>query len=263
MSDINQLPWLDIKNIDTFIGKNKIFSGLSLKLNHENTVILGPNGAGKSTLIKLIAREIYPLVKKESTFKIFNNEKINIWELRSKVGFVYSEIEKRINSNSLVIDIVNSGFYGCFNKSGLDEFLHKEEVLNLLNYLKIEHLPNKIYGGLSDGEKRRVIIARALIRNPKILVFDEITNRLDIGSKYRILKLISDLSNKGYTIILVSHLIETISKNTKRVILMKDRKIFADGDPISILTSKNISRLYDTTLEVIHKNESWQIIPKL
>ena len=92
------LNWLEFKNVEIIIGNKVILKNISLELGtNEHTVVLGPNGSGKSTLINTIGRVVYPIVKEQSYLKLFNNENINLWELREKVAFVKRDIDLRIN----------------------------------------------------------------------------------------------------------------------------------------------------------------------
>ena len=118
------IPWMEINNVDVWIGNKKIFSNLELNLHiNQNTVVIGPNAAGKSCLVKLIDRSIYPMVKNKSSIKFFGEENINLWNLRSKVGFLSTDLETRISSRTSVYEVVTSGYSGSFNPNG-------EELLN-------------------------------------------------------------------------------------------------------------------------------------
>ena len=102
--------WFEAVNISCFKNGYKVVKDLNLKLkSSENVILLGPNGSGKSTIIELINRNIYPVAGKKSNLKIFNNELINLWELRKKISTVNSEIKNRINPNLKLIDVMISG----------------------------------------------------------------------------------------------------------------------------------------------------------
>ena len=90
--------WADLKNINVYIDQKEVLSNINISLYHgENTLILGPNGSGKSTFLKLLNRSIYPISSNNSSFKLFNKESINIWDLRKKIGFLFKEMEQRVN----------------------------------------------------------------------------------------------------------------------------------------------------------------------
>ena len=101
--------WASFKNINVNLDQKEILSNINIKLNYgETTVILGPNGSGKSTFLKLINRSIYPIISKNSTLKLFNKENINIWDLRKKVGFLFKEMEPRVNNGVNLYDLIVS-----------------------------------------------------------------------------------------------------------------------------------------------------------
>ena len=108
-SQKNMSAWASFKNIDVYINQKKILYHINIDLNYgENTVILGPNGSGKSTFLKLLNRSIYPLIAADSSLKLFNKENINIWDLRKKVGFLFKEMEQRVNDNVNLYDLIVS-----------------------------------------------------------------------------------------------------------------------------------------------------------
>ena len=109
--------WLDVKNTTAYKQGYKVIKNLSLQLFYnERIIILGPNGSGKSSIVDLINRNIYPLVEKESYFKIFNEELIDIWKIRKYISTVNNEIKLRINKDLKVKDVLLSGLYGRFCK---------------------------------------------------------------------------------------------------------------------------------------------------
>ncbi len=252
--------WLKLKNIHAYIGNKKVFNGINLQLSHgEHTAILGPNGSGKSALIKLINRSIYPIVRKDSKLIIFGKENIKLKEIREKIGFLSSDIESHIPNNIKIIDIVLSGIYGRFYIKSKDHVSRKDiELTNIaLEKLEIQELAHQRYGELSDGQKRRAIIARSIVNKPKILILDEPTSNLDIKARLNLLKLIKTICNEEQTtIIQVTHRSETITENMKRVILLKNGKILGDGSLGGELNSEKLSLLFETNIKVV-KSEGY------
>ncbi len=258
-------PWLEIKNVDAWLGNTMIFNSLDLELYYEdNTVILGPNGSGKSTLIKLINREIYPVVKSDSDIRIFGNNKINIWKLRSKIAFVSTDIEKRILPSTKINTILMSSLYGSFNAVNSQvkvnpKFIEKVEKIKA--EMELEGIMNKRYGELSDGQKRILIISRALIINPKVLILDEPLNSLDLKSQIKVLSVIQSLARSGITLVVVTHRIESIFPEISRILLIKNGTLTKDGVPKNILTSKLLSQTFETPLKVIAENGYYRVFP--
>ena len=260
------MKWLEIKNGEVYIENKKLFNELNLFLKlGENAVIIGPNGSGKSTLLNLINRTIYPIVKQDSYIKIFGKKNINIWELRSLIGFLNKDIELRIKPKAKILNVVLSGYLGKIEISSSEakRISHKQkDAFNLLEKFDLINHASQDFSSLSDGQKRKLILARSLINNPKVLVLDEPTTNLDIKSKYSLTTLLNKLKIDGITILQVTHDISSINSYDDKVILLKDFKIVASGSPIDILTSDNISKLFDTNLEVVNNDNFWQIIQK-
>ena len=128
--------WADLKNINVYIDQKEVLSNINISLYHgENTLILGPNGSGKSTFLKLLNRSIYPISSNNSSFKLFNKESINIWDLRKKIGFLFKEMEQRVNIGVNLYDVIISGFSGTFNSrySKLISERERIKINNLIN----------------------------------------------------------------------------------------------------------------------------------
>ncbi len=257
-------PWLELKNIDAYVQNTKIFSNLNLSLYYnENVIILGPNGAGKTTLVKLIDKTIYPVIKNNSYLRFFDQKNISLWEVRSQIGFVSKEISNRIPHNASGIEVISSGFLGrnsLRNSHPIDK-VQNQIVHEIMQMLSIVHLGVACYGSLSDGEKRILIIARALINNPQILVLDEPLINLDIRSRFQILNILGKLYHQNTTIIQVTHDLDNISKKITRVLLLKGGKIIKDGSPNQCLKSDILSKVYETPIEVISTKDFYKVLP--
>jgi len=256
--------WFETDNLNLIINNRIIFDGLSLNLNiGEHTVLLGPNGSGKSALIGLINRNLYPIFKTGSYIKLYGSDQVNINNLRSRVSFVTSELERRIYPQSTLYEIVASGFYGSTRLGKNDEptLQQRTKIRSLLQTLSLDNLWSKVYTELSDGQKRRLLIARALINNPEVLVLDEPTNMLDIRSRHQLITILDKLARNGTTLFQVTHNIETISQTTNRILLLKSGKLIGDGSPSQMLVSSKLSSLFETPLEVVSSKGHWQVFP--
>ena len=129
----DRIIWAGLKNINVYIDQNKILSDININLLYgENILILGPNGSGKSTFLKLLNRSIYPITSNDSSFKLFNKENINIWDLRKKIGFLFKEMEQRVTNGVKLYDVISSGFSGIFNSTGFEKsFISKKYLFTL------------------------------------------------------------------------------------------------------------------------------------
>lgn len=257
-------PVIEFKNVDAFRGNSKIFENLSLSINYgESLVILGANGSGKTTLLKLLSREIYPVVKPNSSLKIFGNENINIWELRKKVGFVSPEFQNQYETMSTGLDVVLSAFFGSVGLCGHHKpsKTQRQTAVTLMESLKISDLKHCVFLTLSSGQQRRLLLARALIHKPKILIFDEPTNNLDVGGSVQLLNDMRELANQGVAIILVSHHLHEVIPEIRRVIGLNNGKIQFDGEKNKVLTSVNLSELFNTPLCISQHKGYFQWTP--
>jgi iron complex transport system ATP-binding protein len=137
--------WAEFKNINVYIDQKKILSDININLRYgENILILGPNGSGKSTFLKLLNRSIYPIKTNDSSFKLFNKENINIWDLRKKIGFLFKEMEQRVANGVKLYDVISSGFSGIFN-SRYSNLLSEREKIKINNLITEWELSTIIY----------------------------------------------------------------------------------------------------------------------
>ncbi len=252
--------WLDVKNTNAYKQNYKVIKNLTIKLFYnERTIILGPNGSGKSSIVDLINRNVYPLVEKESYFKIFNEELIDIWKVRKYISTVNNEIKLRINKDLKVKDVLLSGLYGRFCKINNPKIEELNKVKELIDKMYLNAIADKEFGYLSDGERQISIIARAIINNPKVLILDEPSVNLDLRSRIFLVEKIKHLSQLGICILCITHDISIITKDYTRLIFLKDRKIIRDGKPSKLMNSKNINQLFDIDIELIENSNSWDV----
>lgn len=264
MSDRN--AWLEIKSAEVLRDQKIVFKNLNLKLYlGQNIIIIGPNGAGKSTLLSLIDRTLYPKVKQGSYLKIFGTDLIDIWLLRERIGYVSKEIDKRIERNILTENVILSGLHGKLGTCKLEKIdkYSKFKLNQIIQEIGLEKLTKTPYGKLSEGQRRKVLIARALAHEPDVLVLDEPTAHLDISSQHELIILLEQLCRQGKTLVTVTHNLDLINKETHRVLLLKSGEIVGDGSPIEELTSSKLSKLYNSPLKVICSNGYWRIIPEI
>ena len=255
------LSWAILKNINVTIDNKPILSNININLNYgENIVILGPNGSGKSTFLKLLNRSIYPIVSKNSSFKLFNNENINIWNLRKNIGFLFKEMEERVKKGITAYQLVESGFSGTFNSrsSKLLSKIDLKKIDDLAVELDIKDIIHQEFNSLSDGQKRRAMLARALVYKPNLLVLDEPFCNLDLKSSFILDKNLTRLIKESTNIVYVTHNLETIIPKTNRVILLKRGSIIKEGCPKQIINSRILSNLFDIPIKVIKQGHYWR-----
>ncbi len=260
---MNESCWFEAINVSCFKNGYEVVKNLNLKLSYsENVILIGPNGSGKSSIIELINRNIYPIVGDETNLRIFNKEHIDIWELRKRVSTVNTDIKNRINPYIKIFDLIMSGLYGTYclppKKSDRDIFI----VDKLIKKMKLDNLSQKCFSYLSDGEKQIVLIARALVNNPEILMLDEPTSNLDYKSKFYVIDKINELSKLNTKIICITHDISMITKIYNRILMIKDKIIIADGKQNEVLNNKNINKLFDIQINLVKEDDCWNIFRK-
>jgi iron complex transport system ATP-binding protein len=207
----------------------------------EHVCILGPNGCGKSTLIKTITRECYPVVREGSSISILGRERWNIFELRSLLGIVSPDLLGACTTDATGRDVVLSGFF-----SSTRIFPH--------------HHPDPRQLALADREAKRTLIARALVHDPRALLFDEPSNALDIAAQLQLRAAMRELAQSGIAILLVTHHVSEIIPEIERVILLRDGRIIADGRKDEVLTSERISGLFGIPLGIVQQDGYFHIL---
>ena len=256
--------WFDANHLEAWLSGQPVIHDLCLKLKiGESTTILGPNGAGKSTIVNLINRSLYPIVKPDSHLAIFGTSTINIWQLRSSIGIVNSDLETRFRPSILAKELIQSAFFGSTRlgrdqNPSLDQLAKSEMLLNQLN---LEAFAEKPYGQLSDGQRRRLMIARALVHNPKVLVLDEPCRALDLKACHQLLDTLRELCQKGTTLLVITHRIDTILPEMRRILFVKQGRICADGTPDHLLQDQKLSNLFNTPLRVLEHKGFKQVLP--
>ena len=241
-----------------------MFDGLSLDLSLGcHAAILGPNGAGKSTLLKLLAAELHPLDREGSAIRLFGEERWDVWNLRTKLGIVSHDLQHEYLGRVSGLKVILSGYYASIGTYGHQEYSYGQVVRasQIMDELGVAHLMDRQFSAMSTGEQRRCLLGRALVHDPGTLVLDEPTSGLDLHACFQYLNIVRGLMQKGKTVILVTHHIHEIPPEVTRVVLLKAGKIIADGDKRKILTSDNLTALFDTPVELVQANGFYQAVP--
>ena len=256
--------WLDLRNVEAWLGDRPVLHKLNLQLKlRQSTTVLGPNGAGKSSLVKLIDRSLYPIVRHDAHLRLFGSETLNLWALRSRLGVVSSELEQRLHPKTAVEDVVVSSFFGA-TRLGRDQHPSAEQweqARDLLNQLHLHNIRERCYGELSDGQRRRLLIARALVHQPEVLLLDEPSRALDLQACHQLLAILRSLIRAGTTVVQVTHRVDTIVPEMERVLFLDGGTIVKNGSPAELLRAKELSELFKTPLEVVEKYGFRQVLP--
>jgi iron complex transport system ATP-binding protein len=247
------MEFLEIRKATVWRGENAALADFSLTLRHgESAAILGPNGAGKSTFLKLLAGEVRPEANPHTTCRLFGEDLWSLEELRHRIGVVMPEEVARFEDWEISSDVVLSALRGAYGRTRHMRFseAEKSHADHAMNIMGVRHLRDRPYGALSSGEKRRFLIARAVIHDPGVLVLDEPSTALDFPSSLQLATTLRTLIHSGHTLVWVTHHPAEIPPEITRVILLKSGRLFADGPRREILTSEILSRLYDMKLKV-------------
>jgi len=252
-TDTSLPPLLDLKHVTVIRGERAALDDLTLCIAaHEHVCILGPNGSGKSTLIKTITRECYPVARPGSSISILGRERWNIFELRSHLGIVSPDLLASCTTDATGRDVVLSGFFSSTrifpHHHPASELLQSTEAA--LERLGIAHLANRALTHMSSGEAKRTLIARALVHDPRALLFDEPGNALDIAAQLQLRDTMRKLAQSGLAILLVTHHVSEIIPEIERVVLLKEGRILADGPKEHTLTAENLSALFGVTVRL-------------
>jgi len=251
--------------MQTIIKTNELCykSGRRFLINHinwevkegEHWLVFGMNGSGKTTLLSMIAGYKSPT---SGTLEVLGKQydKENIFELRKEIGWVSSSFFDKYYANETALRIVLSGLFGTFN---IDYDVTDADVRRakaLLRELRMEGKMNRPFNSMSKGERQNVLIARALITQPKVLVLDEPGTGLDIRAREHMMNTVKALAeSKKVTIIYVTHYPEEVQPFMNKTMLLKNGRAFAKGDTESVLTSENLSILLDETVHVAQNTD--------
>jgi iron complex transport system ATP-binding protein len=222
----------------------------------ERWVVLGPNGAGKSTLLGVLAARIFP--SKGSALLLDQQVgRIDVSELRTRIGLASPSLEAMIESDELVRDVVLTAAYAIIGRWHENYDLWDESrAVALLTTFGVRELGDRRYSTLSSGEKKRVMIARALMADPELLLLDEPAAGLDVGGREDLLHRFAQFSNdpSSPASVLVTHHIEEIPLGTTHAILLKDGKIAVSGPVDSVITTEHVSAVFGLPIQVSHES---------
>jgi iron complex transport system ATP-binding protein len=218
----------------------------------ERWVLLGPNGAGKTTLLSLAAGRLHPT---RGTVRVLGERlgRVDVFELRTRIGLASVAVHDRIPGDETVLDVVRTAAWsvlGRFRES-YDE-LDTRRASALLSQLGVAEMAARRYGTLSEGERKRVQIARALMTDPELLLLDEPAAGLDLGGREDLVRRLSALAGDpaAPAIVLVTHHVEEIPPGFTHGMLMREGGVVAAGPIRDVMTGDNLSKTFDLPLRV-------------
>jgi iron complex transport system ATP-binding protein len=244
---------LELSDISVRRGDRIILGPLNWQvLEGERWVILGPNGAGKTTLLQICSSLIHPTA---GEINILGEKlgKVDVFELRTRIGLTSSALVEQLPPDELVMDVVLTAAYAMLGRwQEKYDLWDESRAMALLTALGVRELGERLFGSLSEGEKKRVQIARALMADPELLLLDEPASSLDLGGREDLLRRIESLSKDPLApaTVIVTHHIEEIPVGTTHALLLREGAVVAQGEVASVITDQNLTQAYGLAITV-------------
>lgn len=220
----------------------------------ERWVILGPNGAGKTTLLQVAAAQIHP---SSGRVHILDDAlgKTDVFELRPRIGFASTALARRVPRDERVLNVVLTAAYsvtGRWNEN-YDE-IDERRAQRVLSEWKLSALANRLFGDLSDGEQKRVQIARSVMTDPELLLLDEPAASLDLGAREELLQLLGGFAcgTSAPAIVMVTHHVEEIPLGFTHAMLMTEGRVQSSGPIAEVITGQNLTAAFGLELSVVN-----------
>jgi len=218
----------------------------------ERWVVLGPNGAGKTTLLQVASASIHP---SSGSARVLDDTlgKVDVFDLRPRIGFASTALARRVPGDETVLNVVLTAAYsvtGRWNEQYED--LDVRRAQRVLAEWKLGHLEDRRFGSLSDGEQKRVQIARAVMTDPELLLLDEPAASLDLGAREELLQLLSGYASapEAPAIVMVTHHVEEIPSAFTHALLLSKGAITAAGPISEVITAEKLSETFGVDLEL-------------
>ncbi|KAA8785985.1 iron complex transport system ATP-binding protein [Paenibacillus sp. 4624] len=247
-----------MENISLRREENQILDDVHLRIEPgEHWVILGRNGSGKTTLLEMMNGYMFP---SSGRIEVLGNVygQCDVREVRKEIGYISQTLIEKLTLRDPVWEVVATGAYAFlrFYQTIPDEV--KTKAMNLLDEMGFAKLADQPLGTLSQGERKKVMLARSLMSEPKLLIMDEPCAGLDLYEREKMLIEIDRLRQRNMTVVYVTHHVEEIVPLFTHVALIRDGRIAAAGPKHEILTEDTIKHTYDIPVEVQwHEDRPW------
>jgi iron complex transport system ATP-binding protein len=251
--DLNPDATLQLEQVTVRRGEKLLLDSLDWTVEEdERWVVLGPNGAGKTTLLQIAAATLHPT---SGTVAIFGERlgAVDVFELRPRIGLSSAALAQRIPSGELVVDVVVSAGYAVIGRwREAYGRLDVRRARALLDRFGVGELAERRYGTLSEGERKRVQIARALMTDPELLLLDEPAAGMDLGGREDLLRRLAGLAADADAAasVLVTHHVEEIPLGVSHALLLREGRAVAQGLLSDVLTSEALSETFGLPLAV-------------
>ena len=225
----------------------------------ERWVVLGPNGAGKTTLLQLAAAQLHPTTGVAGILgEVLGT--VDVFELRPRIGLTSAALAERVPRQELVRDVVVSASYSVLGRWREQyDALDHQRAAALLDELGVGRLAERTFGTLSEGERKRVQIARALMTDPELLLMDEPAAGLDLGGREDLVSTLSVLAQdeEAPAVVLVSHHVEEIPPGFTHVLMLREGRVVAAGPLERVMSEETLSETFGMPLLLQHADGRW------
>jgi iron complex transport system ATP-binding protein len=251
---------LELADVTVKRGQATLLEGIDWTVEEdERWVVLGPNGAGKTTLLQVAAAQIHPTSGVAGILgEVLGT--VDVFDLRPRIGLTSAALAERIPRHEKVHDVVVSASYSVLGRwrEHYDELDH-DRARDLLVEVGAGHLMERTFGTLSEGERKRVQIARALMTDPELLLLDEPAAGLDLGGREDLVSTLTVLAmdEMSPATVLVSHHVEEIPPGFTHAMLLRKGRIVASGPMEEVLTEEIISATFGMPLQLTHEDGRW------
>ncbi len=257
---------VDLAGVSIVRNGSTLISDITWEVDEaDRWVVIGPNGAGKTTLLQVISAQIHPSSGVAGVLGEVLGL-VDVFELRPRIGLTSAALAERIPRGERVHDVVVSASYAVLGRwrEQYDELDH-ERADELLTQLRIDVLADRTFGTLSEGERKRVQIARALMTDPELLLLDEPAAGLDLAGRETLVNTLGELAQDHYApaSVLVTHHVEEIPTGVTHAMLLRDGKIVAAGPLRDTLTAENLTKTFDVELSLAEASLLLRPFPRL